>query len=127
MVYPTLAECNEEERPEERGTPPSGLSLVISERSSLYQPRNPAESIHYGVVAGHLESFLDRQRKLERLCRYACRPPVATERVSLLEDGRLLYRLKRRWRDGTSHVIYEPLEMVEKLAALVPPPPPGGR
>ena len=27
-----------------------------------------------------------------------------------------------RWRDGTSHVIFEPLELVEQLAALVPPP-----
>jgi hypothetical protein len=40
----------------------------------------------------------------------------------LLPDGRLLYRLKRRWRDGTTHMIFEPLELVEKLAALVPPP-----
>ena len=63
----------------------------------------------------------DRMR-LERLCRYTCRPPVATERLSLLPDSRLLYRLKRRWRDGTSHVIFEPLELVEQLAALVPPP-----
>jgi hypothetical protein len=39
-----------------------------------------------------------------------------------LPDGRLLYRLKRRWRDGTTQVIYEPLEFMEKLAALVPPP-----
>ena len=30
--------------------------------------------------------------------------------------------LKRRWRDGTAQVIYEPLEFMEKLAALVPPP-----
>jgi hypothetical protein len=63
----------------------------------------------------------DRMR-LERLCRYTCRPPVATERLSLLPDSRLLYRLKRRWRDGTSHVIFEPLELVEQLAAFVPPP-----
>jgi hypothetical protein len=63
----------------------------------------------------------DRMR-LERLCRYAARPPVATERLSQLADGRLLYRLKHRWRDGTTHVIYEPLELVAKLAALVPPP-----
>ena len=27
-----------------------------------------------------------------------------------------------RWRDGTTHVIYEPLELLERLAALVPPP-----
>ena len=63
----------------------------------------------------------DRLR-LERLCRYVARPPVATERISRLEDGRLLYRLKHRWRDGTTHVVFEPQELVEKLAALVPPP-----
>jgi len=48
--------------------------------------------------------------------------PLASERLSLLPDGRLLYRLKHRWRDGTTHVIYEPLELMERLAALVPPP-----
>jgi len=58
----------------------------------------------------------------ERLARYAGRPPLATERLSLLPDGRLLYRLKRRRRDGARHVIFEPLDFVAKLAALVPPP-----
>jgi hypothetical protein len=47
---------------------------------------------------------------------------ICEERLSLLPDGRLLYRLKRRWRDGTTHVIYEPLELMERLAALVHPP-----
>jgi hypothetical protein len=74
-------------------------------------------SVHAGVcVPGR-----DRLR-LERLARYAGRPPLSTERLSMLADGRLLYRLKRRWRDGTSHVIYEPLELMERLAALVHPP-----
>ena len=63
----------------------------------------------------------DRAR-LERLCRYVARPPVATERLSRLPDGRLLYRLRRRWRDGTTHLVFAPLELVEKLAALIPPP-----
>jgi hypothetical protein len=62
------------------------------------------------------------RRRLERLCRYVSRPPVATERLSRLDDGRLLYRLKHRWRDGTTHVVFEPAELVERLAALVPPP-----
>ena len=48
--------------------------------------------------------------------------PMLYARLSLLRDGRLLYRLKHRWRDGTTHVIYEPLELIERLAALVPPP-----
>jgi len=59
------------------------------------------------------------ERSFERLARYAGRPPLASERLAPLPDGRLLYRLKHRWRDGTTHVIYEPLEL---LAALVPPP-----
>ena len=40
----------------------------------------------------------------------------------LYRDFRLLYRLKRPWRNGTTHVVFEPLELIEKLAALVPPP-----
>ena len=75
----------------------------------------------FSVHAGVCVPARDRMR-LERLARYAGRPPLATERLSLLRDGRLLYRLKRRWRDGTTHVIYEPLELIERLAALVPPP-----
>jgi hypothetical protein len=74
-------------------------------------------SIHAGVCV----PARDRIR-LERLLRYGLRPPLSTERLSLLADGRLLYKLKRRWRDGTTHVIYEPMELMERLAALVPPP-----
>jgi len=74
-------------------------------------------SVHANVaVPAH-----DR-RRLERLCRYGARPAIATERLSRLEDGRLLYRLKHRWRDGTTHVLFTPSELVEKLAAFVPPP-----
>ena len=75
----------------------------------------------FSVHAGVCVPPRDRLR-LERLCRYAGRPPLATGRLSLLPDGRLLYRLKHRWRDGTTHVIYEPMELIERLAALVPPP-----
>jgi hypothetical protein len=75
-------------------------------------------------VSLHADMFIStrRRQRLERLCRYVARPPVSTERLSKLADGRLLYRLKRRWRDGTSHVLFEPIELIEKLAALVPPP-----
>jgi hypothetical protein len=62
------------------------------------------------------------RRRLEKLCRYIARPLVSTERLSKLSDGRLLYRLKRKWLDGTTHVVFERLELVEKLAAIVPPP-----
>ena len=75
----------------------------------------------FSVHAGVCSPARDRIR-LERLLRYAARPPLSNERLSLLPDGRLLYKLKRRWSDGTPHVIYEPMELIERLAALVPPP-----
>jgi len=60
--------------------------------------------------------------KLERLCRYLLRPPVAEDRLSFRPDGSVLVRLKSPWRDGTSHVALQPLELLEKLAALIPRP-----
>ena len=44
------------------------------------------------------------------------------KRLKLLSDGRLLYRLKKQWRDGTSHIIFQPHELMERLVALVPAP-----
>ena len=60
------------------------------------------------------------RRRLERLCRYGARPAIATERASRLEDGRVLYRLKHRWRDGTTHVVFTPQELVEKIGCARP-------
>ena len=60
--------------------------------------------------------------KLEKLCRYTARPPVALERLSENGDGKILYRLKTPYSDGTTHVLLDPMELVEKVIALVPPP-----
>jgi hypothetical protein len=60
-------------------------------------------SLHAAIAAK------DSQRdKLEHLARYVSRPPVATERLSLTEGGYLRYALKTPYRDGTTHVIFEP-------------------
>src|SRR5438876_6351257 len=58
----------------------------------------------------------------ERLFRYAARPPLSMDRLEALPDGRLRYWFKTAWRNGTTHAIFEPLEVLEKLAALVPTP-----
>jgi len=75
----------------------------------------------FSVHANVCVEARDRMR-LERLIRYAARPAVATERLTALPDGRLLYRLKRPWRDGTSAVIFERQDFIAKLAVLVPVP-----
>jgi hypothetical protein len=43
---------------------------------------------------------------LERMGRYLARPPIATDRLSMLDDGRLELRLKRPWRDGTTAFVF---------------------
>jgi len=57
-----------------------------------------------------------------RLCRYVNRPPIKLERLSLAPDGKVIYALRRRWRDGTSAIQFEPLDFLARLAALVPRP-----
>jgi hypothetical protein len=59
---------------------------------------------------------------LERLLRYCARPPIAQDRLSELPDGRIALELKTPWSDGSTHVVYEPLDLIAKLAALVPRP-----
>jgi Putative transposase/Transposase zinc-binding domain len=62
------------------------------------------------------------RRRLERLCRYVARPPLSTERLERLPDGRLLYRLRHRWRDGTTALLLEPRQLLERLVPLIPAP-----
>ncbi|MFO0690016.1 MAG: transposase [Myxococcota bacterium] len=49
-------------------------------------------------------------------------PPLAPGRLEAMADGRLAYRLKTPWRDGTTHVVMERRELLERLAPLIPPP-----
>jgi hypothetical protein len=63
----------------------------------------------------------DRQG-LERLCRYGARGALALERLSRMEDGRLAYRMKRPLPDGTTHLFFTRLQLLRRLASLVPPP-----
>jgi hypothetical protein len=74
-------------------------------------------SLHAGVAAQAWE-----RAKLERLCRYITRPAVSEKRLSLTQSGNISYQLKTPYSDGTTHAIFEPLDFIAKLAALVPKP-----
>ena len=60
--------------------------------------------------------------KLEKLCRHTTRPAIANERLSTNERGQIVYKLKQQFRDGTTHVVLDPLDFIARLAALVPRP-----
>ena len=63
-----------------------------------------------------------KRKRLERLLRYMARPAVAASRLKLLLDGRVLYRLRHMYHDGTKALVFAPLVFIEKLCALIPPP-----
>jgi Putative transposase len=58
----------------------------------------------------------------EQLCRYITRPALANERVHANAAGQVVLKLKTPWRDGTTHLVISPLELMQRLAALVPRP-----
>jgi len=58
----------------------------------------------------------------EHLLRYCARPPLALGRMSMLPGGRIAYRIKKL-RGGRAKVrVMTPVELLARLAALVPPP-----
>jgi len=58
----------------------------------------------------------------EALAKYILRPPLAQERLHLLDDGLVRIELKRAFSDGTVAVDMDPLSLLCRLAAAVPPP-----
>jgi hypothetical protein len=59
---------------------------------------------------------------LEHLCRYLLRPPLALERLTESSHGQLLYELPHPRRDGSTHLLLDPLELIEKMSVLIPAP-----
>ena len=74
-------------------------------------------SIHANTAVGANE-----KDRLEKLCRYVARPPIAEMRLEESQDGGIIYRFKKQWSDGTQAVYFTPQEFIEKLVALIPPP-----
>ena len=66
----------------------------------------------HGVGSGPAQ-----REKLERLCRYIRRPPVASRRLVLTVSGPVRYALKTPYRDGAAHLLLEPLELMARLAS----------
>ena len=58
----------------------------------------------------------------ERLAAYCARPPFAEAQLSRTEDGRIALELSRpRWT-GETHAIFDPLQLVRRIAWMIPPP-----
>ncbi len=104
--------------------------MAVARSLSLSTPNTPAaddsdkpvaEALGISIYARQVVDGRDRAQ-LERLCRYVMRPPLSQERLQRLSDGRLELTLKSAWRDGTRALLLEPLDLLVRLCAAVPPP-----
>jgi DNA-directed RNA polymerase subunit RPC12/RpoP len=73
--------------------------------------------LHAGLVVP-----AGQRDRLERVCRYALRPPVASDRLGLTADGQVRLGLRQPWADGTTSIVFDPVEFLGRLAVLVPRP-----
>jgi Putative transposase/Transposase zinc-binding domain len=58
---------------------------------------------------------------LKRLLAYAARPPCPEERLTRLPDGKIKMRLKHPGPGGQHQILFEPQDLVRRLASLIPP------
>jgi len=73
-------------------------------------------------VHAHTQVPAHRRDELERLIRYTARGAVSLERLQAEANGDLVSTFTHPWSDGTMGIRLAPLELLEKLAALVPLP-----
>jgi hypothetical protein len=96
--------------------PQQGRKVFILQTLPDLESDNPFSS-SVGDVAGFslhagVATKANDRNKLERLCRYITRLAVSSKRLSLTRNGQIRYELKTPWRNGTTQVIFEPLETV---------------
>ena len=74
-------------------------------------------SLHAGVFCPAHD-----RKKRERLCRYISRPSLSEARLSLNTQGQVVYKLKTPYRNGTTHIVLSPLDLLSRLTSLIPRP-----
>lgn len=122
--------------PDERPLEDEEEALVASWAESLRRSRregepDPDDSSAPGSLCALIEGFslhaathvgAEDRPGLERLLRYGARPGFSQKRLSLREDGRVVYSFRKPWHTGQTELVMEPVQFLRRLAAILPPP-----
>jgi hypothetical protein len=87
------------------------FSFITGKRSAMSQ----GFSLHANTSIS-----AKNRAKLEMMCRYLMRPPLSESKLTKISERHLAFELKKPFRDGTTHMVFTPVELIEKLAALIP-------
>jgi hypothetical protein len=101
-------------------------ALLFGEAPASPLPPRPPKKLCADVAGYSLHAALrigaGKFARLERLCRYIARPPLAQHRLSVSSDGSVIYEFRKPWRSGQVAVVMDPMTFISRLAAQVPPP-----
>jgi hypothetical protein len=112
-------------------SPPAGPQWKKKEGSKPLAHVAPTGTVFAGALCAAKDGFTlhaatcagaEDDGGRERLLRYVLRPAVAQERIQKTEQGLIRIALKKPWSDGTVAVEMDPLSLLCRLAASVPPP-----
>ena len=108
-------------------TPPArgGQATLLPAVGFLPSSGKPLSAVVDGFSLHAARTVAEEDRDgLERLCRYGLRSPFSQERLSLLPDGRVVYKLAKPWPTpaGRTELVLDPVDFLRRLAALIPAP-----
>jgi hypothetical protein len=141
-LLPTSGDSNQDiEIPEELAQLAASVSAAVQQGSALGQggewitELGKAEASDFKIDSEHHSVRLHgfslyaspsvaacATASRERLARYIARPPIAESRLSVMADGYILLRLKRRFRNGIHSVRLHPFAFIERLCTMLPRP-----
>ena len=92
-------------------------TLSNPQKSKPFLSQYSGFTLHAGISCSAKD-----KKKRERLCRYISRPSLSEERLSVNAQGQVIYKLKTAYRNGTTHIVLDPLDFLSRLASLIPRP-----
>ena len=87
------------------------------EKENPFLSKYSGFSLHAGVSCKSYE-----RKKREHICRYISRPSLSEERLSVNNQGQVIYKLKTPYQNGTTHIVLSPLDFLSRLSSLIPWP-----
>lgn len=97
------------------------LRRVLLDKADGETMRRCAQDGGFSLDAG-VRIEANNRTGLERLLRYCARPAFAQERLQLIDAAHLVYESPKPGPGGRVSLMLTPLELIERLAALIPPP-----
>ena len=99
----------------------AGPALSDVNSDGLEKPAGGISASFNGVNV-YASAPLDKREDLEKLSRHLLRGPFSAGRLKERPDGMLTYRLKKPDRRGNTVLVLSPVELLARLASLIPAP-----